>query len=67
MPDPKIDSPYHHSFAARLAEGGFVTYAPQNPYIGKDRFRIIQRKAHPLKLSLFLYLLSGSMSACFNG
>ena len=48
---------YYHRFAAALAEQGFVTYAPQNPYIGEDRFRLIQRKAHPLKLSLFSFIL----------
>jgi dienelactone hydrolase len=47
---------YHH-FALKLAEQGFVTYAPQNPYIGEDRFRLIQRKGHPLKLALFSFIL----------
>jgi dienelactone hydrolase len=55
--DPKIDSAYYHQFAVRLAEEGFVTFAPQNPYIGEDRFRVIQRKGHPLKLSLFSFIL----------
>jgi dienelactone hydrolase len=55
--DPKEDSHYYHRFAVRLAEEGFVTFAPQNPYIGEDRFRIIQRKGHPLKLSLFSFIL----------
>jgi dienelactone hydrolase len=55
--DPKIDSAYYHRFAVRLAERGFVTFAPQNPYIGEDRFRLIQRQAHPLKLSLFSFIL----------
>ena len=55
--DPKIDSHFYHHFAARLADEGFVTYAPQNPYIGQDRFRIIQRKGHPVKLSLFSFIL----------
>ncbi|HTX53386.1 MAG TPA: hypothetical protein VMD08_08245, partial [Candidatus Baltobacteraceae bacterium] len=55
--DPGIDSPYYHRFAVRLAEEGFVTFAPQNPYIGGERFRQIQRKAHPLKLSLFSFIL----------
>jgi dienelactone hydrolase len=44
-------------FAARLAEEGFVVYAPQNPYIGGDRFRQIQRKANPLGLSLFSFII----------
>jgi dienelactone hydrolase len=55
--NPKIDSHYYHRFAVSLAERGFVTYAPQNPYIGEDRFRIIQRAGHPLKLSLFSFIL----------
>jgi len=46
------DSPYR-GFAARLAERGFIVYAPQNPYIGGDAFRVLQRKAHPLGWSLF--------------
>jgi dienelactone hydrolase len=53
----KIDSPFYHKFAVRLAEEGFVTYAPQNPYIGEDRFRLIQRRGHPLKLALFSFIL----------
>ena len=55
--DPNLDSMYYHRFAARLAEEGFVTYSPQNPYIGKDHFRIIQRMGHPLKLALFSFIL----------
>jgi len=55
--DPKLDAPAYHRYAVRLAEEGFVTFAPQNPYIGKDRFRLIQRKAHPLKLALFSFIL----------
>jgi dienelactone hydrolase len=55
--DPKVDSAAYHRYAVRLAEEGFVTFAPQNPYIGEDRFRIIQRKGHPLKLSLFSFIL----------
>jgi dienelactone hydrolase len=55
--DPKIDSHFYHHFAARLCDEGFITYAPQNPYIGQDGFRIIQRKGHPVKLSLFSFIL----------
>ena len=43
----------YHDFAARLAERGFVTFAPQNPYIFQDRFRTLQRKANPLGKTLF--------------
>ena len=55
--DPKSDSPAYHRYAVRLAEEGFVTFAPLNPYIGQDRFRQIQRKGHPLKLSLFSFII----------
>ncbi len=50
--DPRIASVYH-AYAAQLADKGFITYAPQNPYIGMDAFRVIQRKANPIKWSLF--------------
>jgi dienelactone hydrolase len=43
----------YHDFAAKLAERGFVTFAPQNLYIFKDRFRTLQRKASPLGKTLF--------------
>ena len=55
--DPRSDSPYYHRFGARLAEQGFITFAPQNPYVGKDRFRLLLRKSHPLKLSLFSFII----------
>ena len=51
------NSDYYHRYAARLAGEGFITYSPQNPYIGRDRFRMIQRKGHPLKLALFSFIL----------
>lgn len=44
---------YYHAFAAKLAERGFVTFAPQNLYIFGDRFRTLQRKANALKKTLF--------------
>jgi dienelactone hydrolase len=43
----------YHDYAAKLAERGFVTFAPQNLYIFKDRFRTLQRKANPIKKTLF--------------
>lgn len=48
---------YYKSFAARLAERGFVTFSPHNPYRGQDTFRVLQRKANPLKKSLFSVIL----------
>ena len=55
--DPAVNNSYYHRFAVKLAEEGFVTFAPQNPYVGEDRFRLIQRQAHPLKLSLFSFII----------
>jgi dienelactone hydrolase len=43
-------------FGDALAKRGFVVYAPQNPYIF-NRFRQTQRRAHPLKLSLYSFIL----------
>jgi dienelactone hydrolase len=43
----------YHDYAAKLAERGFITFAPQNIYIFKDRFRTLQRKAYPLGKTLF--------------
>ncbi len=43
----------YHDFAAQLARRGFITFAPQNPYLFKDRFRTLQRKANPLGKTLF--------------
>jgi dienelactone hydrolase len=51
--DPKIDNQAYHHYACRLAEEGFIVFAPQNPYIFKDRFRTLQRKANPLGKSLY--------------
>ncbi len=49
---------YYKAFAARLAERGFVVFAPHNPYRGGDRFRQLQRKANPLGLSLFSFIIA---------
>lgn len=51
--DPKVEDPAYHKYAVRLAERGFITFAPQNLYIFGDRFRTLQRKANPLKKTLF--------------
>ena len=57
--DPKA-SGYgaYKAYAARLAERGFITFAPHNPYRGRDAFRVLQRKANPLKKSLFSIILA---------
>lgn len=47
------DHEAYHDFAAKLAERGFITFAPQNLYIFTDRFRSLQRKSYPLQKTLF--------------
>lgn len=44
---------FYKMFAARLAERGFITFSPQNLYIFGDRFRTLQRKANPIKKTLY--------------
>jgi dienelactone hydrolase len=48
----------YKAFAAKLAERGFIVYAPHNPYRGRDAFRILQRRANPLGLSLFSFIIA---------
>lgn len=48
---------YYSAFSSELCRRGFITYAPQNPYRGQDRFRTLQRKSNPLKRSLFSYII----------
>ena len=55
--NPKEKSRHYNSFGAQLADRGFVVFAPQNPYIGHDKFRVLQRKANPLGLSLFSFIV----------
>jgi dienelactone hydrolase len=50
------DNAAYHDFAARLAERGFITFAPHNPYRGEDLYRMLNRKGNPVKLSLFSFI-----------
>ncbi len=52
--DPR---PTYNHYARRLVEVGYIVYAPQNPYYGGKAFRQFQRKANPLKLSLFSFII----------
>jgi dienelactone hydrolase len=49
--------PVYNHFSRRLVELGYIVYAPQNPYYGQNTFRQLQRKANPLKLSLFSFII----------
>ncbi|HLV02530.1 MAG TPA: dienelactone hydrolase family protein [Acidobacteriota bacterium] len=51
--NPNEDTRAYHSFGARLADLGFVVFAPQNLYIGEEIYRTLQRKANPLKQTFF--------------
>lgn len=56
----------YQGFASALADREYVVFAPQNPYIGEDSFRVLQRKANPLGLSLSRSL-PDSTSVSLNG
>lgn len=53
LTDPRVDHPAYRRFGCRLAERGFVVFAPQNLTIFGDRFRTLQRKAYLLKKTIF--------------
>ncbi len=55
--DPSVNNPAYNQYACRLAEQGFVTFAPQNPYIGGTRFRQLLRKSQPLGLTLWSFIV----------
>ena len=48
----------YKAFAAKLAERGFIVFAPHNPYRGQDAFRTLQRQANPLGRTLFSVILA---------
>jgi dienelactone hydrolase len=48
----------YFNFAARLADEGFITFAPHNLYRGEDRYRWLCRKANGVKATLFSFILS---------
>jgi dienelactone hydrolase len=52
------DDHYYHAFAAKLAERGFVTFAPHNLYRGEDRYRYLSRKGNGIKASLFSFIVA---------
>jgi len=43
----------YRQFSSVLANRGFIVFAPQNLYIFNDRFRTLQRKANPIKKTLY--------------
>ena len=51
------DTPAYHNFAARLAEQGFITFAPHNLYQKEEYYRTLARKGNTVKLSMFSFIL----------
>jgi dienelactone hydrolase len=58
QPKDDVNRRIYAEFAARLADRGFIVFVPQLPYIGGTSFRQLQRKANPLKLSLYSFILA---------
>jgi len=52
------DDPAYNNFAARLADRGFVVFAPHNLYRGEDRYRWLDRKANSVKASMFSFIIA---------
>jgi dienelactone hydrolase len=48
---------FYKGFASRLADSGYIIFAPSHLYRGEDKFRVLQRKANPLGLSLFSVMI----------
>jgi hypothetical protein len=48
---------FYRGFASRLADRGYIVFAPCNLYLGGNKFRVLQRKANPLGLTLFSVMI----------
>jgi hypothetical protein len=59
VPRDTIDAanPAYNNFAAKLAEQGFVTFAPHNLYRGEEEYRWLDRKANAIGCSLFSFII----------
>jgi dienelactone hydrolase len=47
----------YKGFAAQLADRGYIVFAPHFPWLAGERYRELQRKANPLGLSVFSFIL----------
>jgi hypothetical protein len=52
------EAPAYDGFGAKLADRGFIVFAPHNLYRGEDRYRWLDRKANSVKASLFSFIIS---------
>lgn len=59
LPRDTIDagSTAYNNYAAKLAERGFITFAPHNLYRGEDRYRWLDRKANAIGCTLFSFII----------
>lgn len=48
----------YYDVAARLAERGFIVYAPYGLFRGEDQYRWLNRKANTVKKTLFSFIVS---------
>ena len=48
----------YNDFAAKLADRGFITFAPHNLYRGEDRYRWLDRKANTIGCTLFSFIVA---------
>jgi dienelactone hydrolase len=48
----------YNNVAAKLADQGFIVYAPYNPYRGEDQYRWLHRKANTVKKTLFSFIVA---------
>jgi dienelactone hydrolase len=52
------NSTAYNDAGAKLADQGFVVYAPYNLYRGEERYRWLSKKANTIKKSLFSFIIS---------
>ncbi|MFO1484691.1 MAG: dienelactone hydrolase family protein [Verrucomicrobiaceae bacterium] len=59
LPRDMLDtnSTAYGNVAAKLAERGFIAFAPHNLYRGEDRYRWLCRKANTVKATLFSFII----------
>ncbi len=48
----------YNDYSAKLAERGFITFAPHNLYRGEDRYRWLDRKANAIGCTLFSFIIA---------
>jgi hypothetical protein len=59
-PQRMINEDYsaYNNTAAKLADRGFIVYAPYNPYRGEDKYRWLVRKATNVGKSMFSFIIA---------